>query len=316
MTHLVSVIIPAYNAAHMIDRTLDSVRAQTWRDLEIVVVDDGSTDGTAEHVRRHAQEDARVRLITQQNGGVARARNLGIAESKGDLIAPVDADDLWRPDKIARQVEALDAGGPEIGLVYCWFAVIDDQDRIMSYGDRSRDEGDVLRRMCLGNLVGNGSAPLMRREAVLAGGGYDPELKAQGAQGCEDLKLYIAIAERYRFAVVPDFLLGYRWTAENMSSDGRQMLRSFDLVMEPLRARYPDFAPDFQQGRIYMLEWLLQRALNYGRLAAARPLFVQLRQHRPSAAWALLARTPRQFVKAKLQRSLDRERPNYLDKPL
>src|SRR5579863_7666011 len=92
---LVTVVIPAYNAAHTIDETLRSARYQTHRNLEILVVDDGSKDATPEVVARHAVIDARIRLIVQENAGVAAARNRGIAEAKSDLIAPLDADDLW-----------------------------------------------------------------------------------------------------------------------------------------------------------------------------------------------------------------------------
>lgn len=292
MSPRVSVIVPAYNAAATIDRTLDSVRAQSWRDLEVIVVDDGSSDATAERVRRHAEQDARVRLIVQANAGVAAARNAGIAAARGDLIAPVDADDLWRADKIARQVEALDAGGPDVGLVYCWYVVIDPADRILAWGDRRHDEGDVLRRMFLGNLVGNGSSPLMRRAAVEAAGGYDPGLRSQAAQGCEDLQLYLKIAERWRFAVVHDYLLGYRWTPSNMSSDGGQMLRSFDLVMDPFRARYPEYADDFARGRAYFLGWMFEQALAYGRYGAARGLHRELRRSSPGIALRALAALP------------------------
>lgn len=313
MSDTVSVIIPAYNAATTIDRTLDSVRAQTWRDLEIIVVDDGSSDDTAARVLRHAAEDDRVRLSVQPNGGVARARNSGIDQARGALVAPVDADDLWHPRKIELQVAALRAGGDDVGLVYCWFAVIDDDDRIIHWGSHPRDEGDVLERMCLGNLIGNGSAPLMRRADVLACGGYDPMLRDNDAQGCEDLKLYFALAERSRFALVPQTLLGYRWSPANMSSDGRRMLRSYDLVMEPNALRHPQHRRTFARGRIYLLDWLLERALRYGKSAEARAMYDELYRQDRLAALRTAVRVPKIVARRLLSRGERRPQTRFED---
>ena len=106
-TPLVGVVVPAYNAAATLDETLRSVRAQTHRALEIIVVDDGSLDDTAAIARRHAAEDERVRVLCQANAGVAAARNAGWQSSRADLIAFIDADDLWAPTKIERQLQAL-----------------------------------------------------------------------------------------------------------------------------------------------------------------------------------------------------------------
>src|SRR5438132_615851 len=96
---LVSVIIPLHNGAGTIDRTLRSVRNQTWRDLEIIVVDDGSTDAGPDIVARHQAEDPRIRMVRQANAGVAVARNAGVSRSHGATLAFIDADDLWHPEK-------------------------------------------------------------------------------------------------------------------------------------------------------------------------------------------------------------------------
>jgi len=284
MKEKVAVVIPAFNAAATIDETLASVRAQSWDALEIIVVDDGSQDDTADRAAAHATADARIRLIRKVNGGVASARNLGIAEATAELIAPVDADDLWRPDKIERQMAVLADGGERMGLVYTQFAVIDARSHITLYGAPATIEGQVLRAMCLGNFVGNGSCPLIRKAALIEAGGYDPALRAAKAQGCEDLKLYFSIAERHHFGAVAAPLTGYRETAANMSSDGRQMLRSYDLVMEEKLRAYPQFAAEFAHGRARMIDWLLGRALRYGRREAVAALFAELRRQDPARA--------------------------------
>ena len=115
---LVSVVVPAYNAEATIDQTLQSVRSQSYPHLEVIVVDDGSTDGTRGIVLSHAAQDRRIRLVWEPNSGVAAARNHGIRVARGDLIAPVDADDLWSPEKVARQVDVFDREGHGVTLVY------------------------------------------------------------------------------------------------------------------------------------------------------------------------------------------------------
>ena len=280
----VSVIIPAYNASATIDATLASVRSQSWRDLDIIVVDDGSSDDTAERVLAHCRDDERVRLLRLRNSGVAVARNTAIHEARGDYIAPIDADDLWHERKIELQMAKMMNSRLDVGLVYCWFLVIDELDRIVAYGNRDKDRGNVLRRMCLGNLVGSGSAPLMRKSAILEAGGYDDGLLARGAQGCEDLKLYFAIAERYDFEAVPAYLVGYRATPQSMSSDAFRMLRSYDFVMLPNCERYPQHADQFARGRALLTKWLLERAISYGTARQALDLFAELRRQSPLLA--------------------------------
>jgi len=263
----VSVVIPAYNAERWIARTLASVRGQTYRELEIIVVDDGSTDGTAKIVRDIAREDPRVRLLEQANGGVARARNAGIRKAGHEFIALVDADDLWHPEKIRKQVERLVAGGPKMGLVYCWWVLIDEND-VCTATDISGDrvEGAVYRKMIQSNLAGNGSTPLIRRAAFDAAGGFDPGLFEAGAQGCEDWKFYLGIAETFEFGLVPELLVGYRVFDGNMSGDVWKMLRSYELLIEPLRTGRGDIPGKlFRDGYAFMLFYMFLRVGEWNR---------------------------------------------------
>jgi glycosyltransferase involved in cell wall biosynthesis/peptidoglycan/xylan/chitin deacetylase (PgdA/CDA1 family) len=273
---LVSVVIPAYNAAHTIDETLRSARFQTHRNLEILVVDDGSQDATPAIVSKHAALDARVRLITQANSGVAAARNRGIAEANSDLVAPLDADDLWAPAKIERQLEALWQAGEKAALVYTWFAAIDEHGNVRDLEHQPTDSGQVLRRMCRGNLVGNGSSPLMRKSAILEAGGYDSGLRSAHAQGCEDLLLYFRIAERHEFSVVPEHLTGYRRHSQTMSEDALQMLKSYHLVTKEMQRKYPEYAEEISHGEADLADWLMRRALRKFRLDTATAIFAHI----------------------------------------
>ena len=274
---LVSVIMPAYNAAAFIGKTLACALSQTHRALEVIVVDDGSTDNTAQIVEAVASRDARVCLLRQPNRGVAAARNLGIDQSHGAFVAPLDADDLWHPDKIARQVAAMREGGRRVGMVYAWSSIIDEAGQIL-WPSRSvpRHVGDVYPFLIIYNFVGNASAPLLRRDCVLEAGGYDSSLRGRGGEGCEDLMLYLAVAEQYEVALVPEFLVGYRMRLSSMSNNIRRMQRGHDLIIQTIRSRHPELPSRiFRWSESFSCFYLGRRSLRCGGRLSAALLFAR-----------------------------------------
>jgi len=262
-TDLVSVVIPAFNAEATINDTLTSVRNQTHRNLEIIVVDDGSTDNTRSIVEEHASVDLRVTLISRENAGVAAARNIGWKCARSEYIAFVDADDLWSPTKIENQLRVMLAGGKRIGLVYTWFAVIDERNRIRSKGPGRHIDGDVIQYALMGNFVGNASSPLIRRRALETVRGYDSALRNAGAQGCEDMQIYYRIARKFYFGLVPEHLTGYRVVAGRMSSDRLRMFRSFCIVADEMKLDYPESAEKIDAGIRSYLQFLVGEALSF-----------------------------------------------------
>ena len=288
---LVTAVIPMYNSERTIDETLRSVRAQTYRNLEIIVVDDGSTDDSAKITEEHASADPRVRMIRQVNAGVAAARNRGVAEATGEFIAPIDADDLWESTKIEKQMAAMLQGGSKVGLVYTWQATIDEKSRIISITHQPQQEGRVLEAILRSNFVGGGSPALMRKQAILKSGGYDASLRANNAQGCEDWKLYVQISERYEFVVVKEHLTGYRQTRGRMSADAFQMLRSYELASLKLRQSIPQCAEHIETGRKNYREWLLSDSVRSGNVRAAVWLFSELFVSRPLSTLKFAARS-------------------------
>lgn len=232
---LVSVIVPAFNAAQYVRDTLESVLAQTHRNIEVIVVDDGSTDDTPEIVSEIAATDPRVRLMRQANAGAAAARNTGIAAAQGAFIAPVDADDLWHPTKIAKQLARMRESRPEVGLVYCWSAKIDAEGRVIDRRTGARVEGDVYGALLLYNFLDNGSTPLIRRSCLERTGTYG-EMFRHAA----DFLFYLAVAEHYDFAVVPEFLVGYRRFPGSLSTNALGLARYHDRVLARARRRHPE----------------------------------------------------------------------------
>jgi glycosyltransferase involved in cell wall biosynthesis len=239
---LVSVIIPAFNAERHIAQTLESVLAQSYRRLEVIVVDDGSEDRTSDIARDFVRKDSRLKVLYQPNRGVAAARNRAIAESNGEFIAPIDADDQWCPSKVQRQVETLSNSPSIVGLVYVWSQRIDESNAVVGQCSGRHIEGSVYLPLLIGNFIGNSSAPLIRRECFEAVGGYDEAFWRCNAQGCEDWDIYLRIAERYRFSVIPDCLVRYRQTAGGMSADTEKMKASHRLLLDSVRKRHPSIS--------------------------------------------------------------------------
>ncbi|QKT04319.1 glycosyltransferase [Ectothiorhodospiraceae bacterium 2226] len=236
---LVSVVMPAFNAERYLEAAIQSVLNQSYRTLELLVVDDGSCDGTVEIVRRYARRDARVRLLRQGNAGVAAARNRGLAHARGEYIAPLDADDLWYPNKLALQVACLEQAPDEVGVVYAWSAHINEHGALTGGYSAAQEEGDVYAALVLGNFIGNASATLFRQACVERCGGYDASLRARDAEGCEDADLYLRFARHFRFACVPRLLIGYRLLPDSMSCNWARMARSHRYVIDNLRTSHP-----------------------------------------------------------------------------
>jgi glycosyltransferase involved in cell wall biosynthesis len=240
---LVSVILPVFNGEEFLGDAIESALMQTYRNIEILIIDDGSTDRSRMIADTYAARDARVRVIAQPNSGVARARNRGISAARGEFIAPLDADDLWAPTKIERQVRCMLEEGDDVGLVYCWWVWIDAVGLILDRSPRWSARGNVFQLLLQINFTGNASVPLFRRRCLEHAAGYDETLAAAAAGGCEDWQLALSIAERSRVAVVPELLVGYRRRPDSMSTACDTMWRSQQRVMQSLKQRRPDIAP-------------------------------------------------------------------------
>jgi glycosyltransferase involved in cell wall biosynthesis len=204
----VSVVIPVYNAAAYLPAAVESVLGQSFKDTELIVVDDGSTDGTPEVL---SQYGPRVRYLRQDNRGVAEARNRGIAQSRGRYVAFLDADDTWVLEKLDRQIGAL-AGAVEYRACYGAYAACDEQLQPLAV-QRSVRLGSALEDLLLrGNVVGNPGSVLCERSLLAVIGGFDPELGQ-----CADWDMWIRLATVTEFLYLDEPLVNYRQHALNMS---------------------------------------------------------------------------------------------------
>jgi glycosyltransferase involved in cell wall biosynthesis/N-acetylneuraminic acid mutarotase len=213
-TPLISVVVPACNAEATLSATIDSVRRQTLQDFELIVIDDGSTDGTLRCLEN--VDDPRLRVFSFPNGGLAAARNRGIEKSCGEFITFIDGDDLWTPDKLERQLDAL-RRCPDAALAYSWTAFIDQRGKYLFAKEPSRAEGDVYAELVRGCFVASGSNILVRKRCVDEVGAFDTTLGA-----AQDWEFCLRLAARWPFAVVPRYQILYRIWEGAMSANAER----------------------------------------------------------------------------------------------
>jgi len=190
----ISVVIPAHNAAHFIKETLDSALAQTYPAVEVIVVDDDSTDETAEIVQAYGKQ---IKLLRQQKQGAAAARNLGIRQAQGEYIAFLDADDLWLPEKLERQVDCII--NKKVAWVTCKATFFDHRSgRTLPAYSVQLFEGDVLEKLFLENFILS-PTPIVKK-SIFSEVGYFNE--APEARIGEDWDMWLRIAARHPLGVV------------------------------------------------------------------------------------------------------------------
>lgn len=219
----VSVVIPAYNAARYLSQAVDSALGQTFRDVEVVVVDDGSTDDTPARLAAYGE---RIRTLRQANSGVALARNAGTAAARGRYVAFLDADDVWQPEKIERQLEAL-TQPPGARASYTAFDLVSADLTPQEVRRTARAGSLVEDLLCLGNVVGTPSTVVCERDLLLDVGGFDPDLSL-GA----DWDLWLRLALRTTFSYVDEPLVRYRVHEGNMSRDVALLERDSVRLLE------------------------------------------------------------------------------------
>ena len=214
----VSVVIPAYNHARYLPEAIESALAQTLPPHEVIVVDDGSRDDTPAVLERYR---SRITIISQQNSGVSAARNHGVERSTGDFLAFLDADDVWLPQKLERQVACF-RERPESGLVHCAMQLIDHEGKPGKTVDSGLEGwvGPELIRFRRPVVLGGGSGVMVPRRVFDELGGFDGGLSTSA-----DWDLYFRIAMQYPVAFIPEVLLQYRHHDSNMHRNIQLMER-------------------------------------------------------------------------------------------
>ncbi|MBI3299551.1 MAG: glycosyltransferase [Elusimicrobia bacterium] len=294
---LVSVVIPAFNAERWVPAALESVLAQDYAPLEVIVVDDGSKDGTGAAVARFGD---RVRYVRQANSGVCQARNRGAREARGKLVAFLDADDVWLPGKLKAQAARF-AARPGLATCFTGTVAFDEatgRETLLAY----RLSPDLVADLLLHcTIIGNSSTVMVRREVFERVGGFDPALS-----NCADWDMWIRLAGAGPVDLVPEPYVRYRLHHGSMSTSVRLLEKDTLTLLEkffsdPANAvRYAGIRRDVFANQFLVLSG---SHLHAGNVAASLRFLALACRARPSAALTALGlpwRTARRLLSGQL----------------
>lgn len=226
----VSVVTPTYNRDRFLPDAVASVLAQTSHDLELIIVDDGSTDDTRK-VLEPFLADSRVRYFYQENQGQSQARNLALEHAGGEFIAFLDSDDVWAPDKLEKQLAVLKAN-PEVDIVHGDEAMIDEQGEVISLQNMRRYSGRITRYLLADNSVSITTA-LVRRRCFDEMGGFDTSVGV-----ADDYELWLRFSARFCYWYEPGIVAWYRVMADQISSDKHRRFAANERIIREFLGRY------------------------------------------------------------------------------
>lgn len=245
---VVSVIMPAYNASYYIQQAIESVTAQTCSDWELIIVDDGSTDGTASIIANNVKQDSRIRSFYQENGRQGKARNLGIAHAEGEYIAFLDADDLWMPEKLETQLQEIVEKNVDLVFSDSWFFLesnVSDRSRRVNTPNQYFKGEEALKLLLEGNQIPTLTV-LARKEKIHLGGGFSEKLSIQNA---EDYHLWLKlIISGCNFYGSDKTLASYRAHSLAATSDDRFASKQVGEVFFDLMRNYPEVKQIISKG--------------------------------------------------------------------
>ena len=302
----VSVVVPCYNACETLAATLGSAARQTFRDIEIIVVDDGSTDGSPAIVTALVQSDSRFRLVTQANGGVSSARNTGISAAKGRLIALLDSDDRWAPDHLATHVRRMDSE-PRLGVSFSPARFVDTSGRVV--GRSSPKLRDITPADLLISNPTTTCSTLVIRRGVFR----DVGLFRTAMRHNEDQEwLFRVTLSGWLMMGDREPRVDYRTSPKGLASDLEGMLRGFEIMICEARKLAPVLvARQEARARASMLHYLARRAIRlelapavakgYVMRALATAPSLAIREPRATLATVVAVLLPRAVLRPILQ---------------
>ena len=224
----VTIIIPTYNRAQSITKAIKSVLNQTYQNIEVLVVDDGSTDNTEDIVKKIIKQDNRLKYISQINQGAPTARNTGIKYAQGDYIAFNDSDDTWEPQKLIKQVDILNKDLADV--VFCKLKFTDAKNKI-NLIPKNQEEGIIIN-----NLMGIGTQTLIGKRKVFREFSFDPIMPR-----FQDLELLLRITKKYRLYCLNEGLVNYTVNSDSISNNVSHLLKANKLIL----TKFPTLLKDW-----------------------------------------------------------------------
>lgn len=296
---LVSVIVPVYNVENYIAQTIHSVLNQTYPYFELLIIDDESPDRSIEICQQF--NDSRIKIIHQQNRGLAGARNTGIRHAQGDYLAFLDSDDLWLPEKLAHHVRHLESC-PQVGVSFSRSQFIDGQGKTLGIYQMPKLQDITPAHLLCRNPVGNGSAPVIRKE-VLAAICFQDNLHGEiedfyfdeNFRQSEDIECWLRIAAETSWKIegIGAALTLYRVNGEGLSANVLKQYDSWQQMVSKHRDRSPELLAVWENpARAFQLRYLARRAvrLKNGTMA------VKLTHQALATHWKIVLREPNRTI--------------------
>jgi glycosyltransferase involved in cell wall biosynthesis len=258
MAPIVSVIIPAYNASKYLEEAIETVLNQSFKDFELLIIDDGSADNTLTIAHHCQEQDSRIQVISQKNQGVSMTRNYGVRQAKGKLIAFLDADDKWFPNKLETHVKQFDAN-KELGVGFGRVTFLDAAGNLTNTFSRSLLKDLKPHHFFYENPTVTCSNLVVRREVFDEVGFFD-ELMMHS----EDLEwcLRVSCSQCWLIEGMDQILVQYRTSSGSLSSNLKQMEEGWELLASKAKKNFPDLiSKHYSKARATYLRYLARRAL-------------------------------------------------------
>jgi len=296
ISELVTVIIPTYNSAKYITEAVDSVLAQTYKNFEIIVVDDGSTDDTDEVLKPYMDK---IIYIKKKNGGPASARNRGIESSSGEFIAFLDADDVWLPEKLERQVEFM-KNNPEVEIIFTKVANYEDPEN-QTLGRINIKDGYIFDQLLKrGNFI-NASTVLLKAECIKNKELFDEDKRLISV---EDYNLWLRLARKCKFAYLGEATTRYRYGG-GLTENFEKMFQADIYILRKLKEEFPQWNleknPCYWKGLANYLYKFGKEYFYFGRYSEARREFFRSLRISPfrikNMYWLTISLLPSPFIK-------------------
>jgi glycosyltransferase involved in cell wall biosynthesis len=273
-----SVVIPNYNTSTFVLAAIESALNQTMKELEVIVVDDGSSDDSVARIL--SVSDPRLTCVHQTNHGLAAARNTGLAFARGEYVGFLDSDDIWMPLKASRHLAQMESN-PDLGLTFSYSEYITEAGASTGQLLISRCANPTARDLALRNHVGNGSTPIARLVCFAIAGGFDETLR-----NCEDLEMWVRLASRTSFKVqlIPEVLIGYRVRAGSLTLTFDAFLADAKKAVDKcLACGIPGFSEkDARRALAELYRISSRKALSNGQRAVSRKLLISAIQLSPA----------------------------------
>jgi len=297
MNNLVSVIIPTYNSAKYIAEAIDSVLAQTYENFEIITIDDGSTDNTEEMLKPYM---GKITYIRKENGGPASARNRGIEISKGEFIAFLDADDVWLPQKLEKQMNFM-RNNPDIDIICTAVSDYRDSENLSSGEITLLKKGYIFNQLIQGNFI-TASTVLLKAKCIKYGELFDEDKRLISV---EDYNLWLRLSRKYKFGFLNEVTTKRRLHSLSLSWSFEKMFEADIFNLKKLKEQFPQWRlkknPCYWQGLANYRYKFGKEYFYFGRYFEARRQFFRSFKISPfrikTLFWLAISLLPSSFIK-------------------